>query len=167
LSQALLELGDVAALAAVSEERAADLPDVPYEVCQAAISLAACAERIRGNDDISDEARAEQTEQYATRAAQLLEDGLAQYDDDLAIWTVGDAYLQVGDHLVSAELAEPAQRAFQSALAIFTDLQARQPEKNRHEFDEAINSTKGRIASLSISPSLPVKLTGDGNALSQ
>jgi hypothetical protein len=150
LSQVLTELGDYEALAVASDERARDLSDVPYEVSEAAISLAECALQAQSDDELSEESRGEQVERYASRALDLLEEGRACYDFDLAIWTVGDAYRQVGERLKAAELVKLACRAFEAALAIFTQLQARQPPENRRQFDEAISSVRERLANLTL-----------------
>jgi hypothetical protein len=78
-----------------------------------------------------------------------LEEGRARYDSDSAIWTVGETYQQVGEHLQTAQLTDDARRAYESALAIFTEMQSKQLPENRREFDASINSVRERLVGLS------------------
>lgn len=146
LSQSLADLGDYEALAASAEERASELADVPFETCQAAISLAACAQHAQAADGLAAEAKRAKVDHLFARSLEILADARARYEFDAAIFVVGDGYLQVGDHLQAAERTANARQAGEAALAIFTDLQAKQPRENWPQFYEAIAAAKQRIA---------------------
>ncbi|MCO6045926.1 serine/threonine protein kinase [Aeoliella sp. ICT_H6.2] len=163
LATALTELGDYEALAAAAEQRASELPDVPFEVTQAAISLAKGAELAHNDQDLSATAQRETAQQFASRAFSLLEEARSRYDDDLAIWTVGEAHQEVGDNLAQAGCEQEARRSFESALDILLMLQAKQPPENRPQFDEAIESIQNRLSDpyLSDRVSAPYELGDD------
>lgn len=155
LATALTEMGDYEALAVAAEQRAAELPDVPFEVTQAAISLADSAKLAHQDFKYSEAARQHATHRFASRALALLEEGRARFHDDLAIWTVAEASLGVADRLATAGQIKPAITCCESARDIFFALQAKQPPENRPQFDEAIEAATGKLAALSRTEEAP------------
>jgi serine/threonine protein kinase/predicted negative regulator of RcsB-dependent stress response len=146
LSLAVESLEDCDALAACAEERVAELPDVPFETCAAATSLAECVLLARKDKKRSVAERTEHMNRYAERALAVLDDAIGRFREDSARFMVADAYSTVGDMFAKANQRDDARRAWLAARQLVVELQAKALPEKRHELDSFIKTADERLS---------------------
>jgi serine/threonine protein kinase/tetratricopeptide (TPR) repeat protein len=149
LGLALSGLGKREALAELSQERVAYLPEVPGEYCAAAISLAECLSQLHA--DASDQAtdRDNLMEGYARNALGLLAHASRQFGESAAVYQIADAYLTVADEVATTGRLDEARASWQSAVDLFRRLQSADAEESGlSKFQSQFGAALGNLAVL-------------------
>jgi serine/threonine protein kinase len=146
LSQALFELGDYTALAATAEARVADLPDVPFEYCAAAKSLADSMLMLKDDERLSPGEQERQLSSHAKRALALLDAARNRFEYERAQFIVAEAYFVVGDKLSASQFNDESRKAWESARTVFIQLQDKSGFNGEEKVTDYIKATEERMS---------------------
>lgn len=147
LSQAIWELQDHKAIAALAEERIEQLSDVPWDYSEAAISLAKCVERL-DEWEVDAETRAKCCAQYSDWALEVLATARELFDYEAARVLLANSYREVGDHLAKAGRENQALASWQASREIYRELRGQTKLLADEDIDRQLTALDDRFAKL-------------------